>query len=234
VQPGTADSFISLRKNLDPIAGELEASTDDHTSVKFQPGARPVTTQGTKREPLDRSAGTCQLHPVEHAAKGQVALMGGVNRPTHRARRGHQRLHPGQAGPCRSPTHLCQVGTTPSHRTVEIKLPQTEVPAEIQNRDLEAAIRRDQATPGTKNEPASSVSREQVDYALKPVRTTTSDQQIRQTADPEGGPRPQIDSLVNLRFSTIPKVPKVGFEARRIVQHGFLSILLEFGTSFAY
>ena len=135
-------------------------------------------------------------------------------RTSHRARSCHQRFHSGNPGPCCSPTHLCQVGTTSSDRTIEIQLPQTEITAEIQYRHPEPAVWRNQATPGTQHEPGQAVCREEVDSALKPVSTTTSDQQIGQTTDPEGRPRPQINPLVNLWLAPLPKISEVCFEAR--------------------
>jgi hypothetical protein len=61
------------------------------------------------------------------------------------------------------------------------------------------------------------VRREQVEGALKPVSTTTSDEKVTGTSHSESSPRAKIDPLVNLGFAGLLETPKVGFEAHATV-----------------
>jgi hypothetical protein len=56
------------------------------------------------------------------------------------------------------------------------------------------------------------MGREEVQGALKPVSTATSDQKIRRTADAESRPRPQVDALVDLGLTGLPERSKVFLE----------------------
>jgi hypothetical protein len=63
------------------------------------------------------------------------------------------------------------------------------------------------------------MGREDVEGPLKPVSTTTSDEKVRQTADPETRPGPQIYALVDLGFPAFPNTSEVLSEIWGSVQH---------------
>jgi hypothetical protein len=58
---------------------------------------------------------------------------------------------------------------------------------------------------------------EHVKGPLKPISTTTSNEEIRQTADPESGPRAEIDAFVDLRLTVLPDASEIFFEIGRTV-----------------
>jgi hypothetical protein len=83
-----------------------------------------------------------------------------------------------ETGSCRSTTHLCQVGTTSRHCAVHVQIPETEVSAEIDQWYTQTPIGWNEPASGTQNKPFQAMGREQVQSALKPVSTATSDQQV--------------------------------------------------------
>jgi len=198
------------------MPGELEASADDHSPIQVEsetavsnPGANPF--HGPPR--------SAEVYPVKDPGQGREFMDRGMNRPPNRTGGTKHRLHPTEPGPCCGATHLCQVGTSPRDRSVEIELPQGEVAAEIDHRHPKPAIGGHETAPRTQNEPWSTVGGEQVEYPLKPVSTTTSDQQICRPADAKRGPGAQIDPLMDLRVTAFAEFAEVLFEARGTVLH---------------
>ena len=60
---------------------------------------------------------------------------------------------------------------------------------------------------------------EDVKGPLKPVSTTTSDEEVSQTTNSESGPGSQIYTLVDFRLTVFPNTSEVLFEIGRSVQH---------------
>ena len=128
-------------------------------------------------------------------------------------------LGSGKPGPFRSSTQLCQVGTSAGDRSIQIEFPETEAATEIEDRHPQPSVRWNQPAPGTQYQPGLAMGGENVESPLKPVSTATSDEQVRQSTNPESRPGPQIDALVDLRLTVFPDTPEVLFEIGRPVQH---------------
>jgi hypothetical protein len=63
------------------------------------------------------------------------------------------------------------------------------------------------------------MSGKDVKSPLKPISTTTSDEEISQTTNPESRPRSKIYAFVDLRFTVFPNTSEVLFEIGRPAQH---------------
>ena len=193
------------------MAGELKTSTQDHPPIEVKLEAA-VSEPGL--DPFYRSSRTAHINPVDQPGQGKEIMDRGMDRPPHRTAGTEHRLHPAEPGPCSGATHLCQVGTTSCNRPVEIELPQGEIATEVEHRHPKSATGGYETAARTQNKPRLTVGGEQVDHPLKPVSTTTSDQQIGRATDAKRRPRAEIDSLVDLRFAAVAKRAEVLFEAR--------------------
>ena len=193
------------------MAGELETSAQNHPPIQVKPES---VGSNTRTNPFHGSSRPAHINPVEQPGQGEEIMDRGVDRPPHGTAGAEDRLHPAESGPCGGATHLCQVGTAPSHRPIEIELPQSEVATEVEHRHPEPVTGGYEAAPRTQNKPSLTVGGEQVDHPLKPVSTTTSDQQIGRATDAERRPRAQIDPLVDLRFTAVAERAEVLFKAR--------------------
>jgi hypothetical protein len=197
----------------------LQAGSENDPPVQFELDARLQPVAMSDSDPLDGPPRPRQINPVEDSFEVALAMGSCVNCASYGAADSHQVVESGHAGACRSATHLCQVGTTPGYGTVEVEIPETEGPTEIDHRYPKAAIHRYEPTPGTENQPPLAVGREHVDRPLKPVSTATTDEEIGQATDAERRPSPQVDALVNLGFTVFLCGSEVLLEIRRSVEH---------------
>ncbi len=78
----------------------------------------------------------------------------------------------------RSTTQLCQVGTPTRDRPIQIQLPETEATTEIEDRYPQTSIWWHESAPSPKNQPRLTMSGKDVEGSLKPISTTTSDEQV--------------------------------------------------------
>ena len=193
------------------MPSELKTSTQDHPPIEVKLEAA-VSEAGL--DPFYRFSRSAHINPVDQPGQGKEIMDRGMDRPPHRTAGTEHRLHPAEPGPCSSATHLCQVGTASRHRPVEIELPKGEVATEVDHRHPEPAAGGYETAPRTQNKPWLTVGGEQVDHPLKPVSTTTSDQQIGRATDAKRRPRAQIHPFVDLRFAAVAEGAEVRFEAR--------------------
>ncbi len=193
------------------MPGELKTSAQDHPPFQVKLEAA-VSDAGP--DPFYGPSRTAHINPVDQPGQGKEIMDRGMDRPPHRTAGTEHRLHPAEPGPCSGATHLCQVGTAPRHRPVQIELPQGKVSTEVEHRYPEPATGGNETAARTQNNPWLTVGGEQVNHPLKPFSTTTSDQQIGRATDAKRRPRAQIHPLVDLRFAAVAECAEVLFEAR--------------------
>ena len=167
------------------MSGELEASAQDHPPIQVKPESA-VSNVGA--DPFCGSSRSAHIDPVEQPGQGKEIMDRGMNRPPNGTGGSEHRIDPAEPGPCSSATHLCQVGTAPRHRPVEIELPQSEIATEVEHRHSKPATGGYETAARTQDKPGLTVGGEQVDHPLKPVSTTTSDHQIGRTTDAKRRP----------------------------------------------
>jgi hypothetical protein len=193
---------------------QLQTGSKHNPAIEIETDSLMPIVAISDPNPLHHSAWPRKIHPVENAFQVPLSLRSRVDCAPDRASSPHQIIETRHAGACCSTTHLCQVGTSSSYCAVEVELPETQGPTEIDNWDPEAPIGRDKAASGTEHEPTLTMGRENVNCPLKPVSTTTSDEEIGEATDAKGSPRPQIDALVNLGLSVLLNSSEVLFEIR--------------------
>jgi hypothetical protein len=163
----------------------LETSAQDHPPIQVKPESA-VSDAGA--DAFCGSSRSAHIDPVEQPGHGKEIMDRGMNGPPHGTGGRKHRLDPTEPGPCSGATHLCQVGTTPGHRPVEIEFPKSEIATEVEHRHSKPATGGNETAASTQNKPWLTVGGEQVDHPLKPVSTTTSNHQIGRAANTKRRP----------------------------------------------
>jgi hypothetical protein len=224
------DTGVDGRKT---IAGELEAGAKDdcatHVDLHHGFGLTAFPYPG----PLNTGARTGDVDPIQNFIKREMTSNSCVDRASERVGGHRECLHPRKAGPCRSATHLCQVGTTTGNHSVQVEFPQSEIATQVQHRNPQTPIGGNEAASGSESEPRKAVGRKEVEGCLNPVSSTTTDQQVGLAAYAEGSPRPEVYPLVKLGLTPLSNVSEVLFEVSKGVLHDFFPPALDVGTTFA-
>jgi hypothetical protein len=157
---------------------QLQAGPHDNPAIEIEFDPRLPLVAFDNADMLDHSPWPNHFNPVEDTLERALSPRSAVDRAANRTANAHQVVETRHTGACRGATHLCQVGTTTRHRTVQVEFPETQGSTEIDHRYTETPIRRYETTAASKYQPTLAVGCEHVDCPLKPVSTATSDQDI--------------------------------------------------------
>ena len=90
--------------------------------------------------PFNGSSGPGKFHPVEHRRQVHISPRCRLHCAPNRRPGEKEIVDPGETGPLRRTTQLCQVGTPTGNCPIKIQLPETEAATEIEDGHTQTSI----------------------------------------------------------------------------------------------